>query len=98
MVKSRYVAAFRRTENVLLNEMDAFIKVLCIRFIELNSRPLEIPDHRFKIDLNTLATALCCLRLLSIMIVNFCAVPKLYASCVTKIVHKLIEIYVVPVD
>ena len=37
MVKSRRGAAFRRTENVLLNEMDAFIEVLSVRFIELNS-------------------------------------------------------------
>ena len=60
--------------------------------------PLEISDNRFKIDLNPLATAVCCFPAYVNQIVNYCVGRIQHASFAYKIVHNLIEIYEVPVD
>ena len=63
-----------------------FIKVtLAILF----DRPLEIPDHGDRLILIPLAQRSAGFRLMSIIIVNFCAGRKPYASSVTKIVHNI---------
>ena len=53
--------------------------------------PLEISDNRFKIDLNPLATAVCCFPAYVNQIVNYCVGRIQHASFAYKIVHKLIR-------